>query len=390
MTDAIVPDVADPVELGLDPAAVAALLARAHREVDEGLLPSCQLALARHGRLALFATIGDAAPTSRYVIFSCTKALIATTMWQLLRSGEVALDDPAARYVPAFASNDKDTVTIEHLLVHTGGFPTAPMGSLEGADPDARMARYERWRLNFAAGSHFEYHPTAGHWVLADVIEAVTGTPYRDAVHGRVCDPLELPRLRLGEPIERQGDVNRLVAVGTVPTPEELEALIGVPLDLGDLVGEVTADALLSFNDPATRAVGVPGGGGIGGAADLALLYQGILHDPHDLWGPDRLAWATEVRCDLPDPIRGNPAHRSLGLMVAGDPPEAQLRGFGHGTSPTTFGHDGAGGQIAWCDPVSGISFAYLTNGLDQHVIREAKRKIGLSSRAAATVRGEG
>ena len=369
-----------------DDAVYAALLERAHREIDEGLLPSCQLALARHGELLAHETIGDAPPDARYVIFSCTKALIAGAIWQLLREGTLALDDRAATYVPAFGSKGKDVVTIEQLLVHTGGFPMAPMRVTEGADPARRAERYASWRLDHEPGTYFEYHPTAGHWVLADVIEAVTGTDYRQVVHERVCDPHGLHRLRLGEPPERQGDIQRIRSVGAPPSPEELEAVIGVAIDLSELVGEVTADALEGFNDPAARAVGLPGGGGISDAASLALLYQAILHDPHDRWGPDRLAWATEVRCDLPDPVRGNPAHRSLGLIVAGEPPDAQLRGFGHGLSPRTFGHDGAGGQIAWCDPDSGLSFVYLTNGADQHVIREAKRKVGLSSRAAATV----
>src|SRR5580704_10837465 len=39
----------DPAEVGLDPAKVAAFLERAEREVKEGLLPSCQVALARNG-----------------------------------------------------------------------------------------------------------------------------------------------------------------------------------------------------------------------------------------------------------------------------------------------------------------------------------------------------
>jgi CubicO group peptidase (beta-lactamase class C family) len=140
-----------------------------------------------------------------------------------------------------------------------------------------------------------------------------------------------------------------------------------------------------SFNDPEILAAGAPGAGGVSTAADLALYYQALLHDPLGMWDPAvRVDAATRVRCDLPDPLRGLPAHRSLGMMVAGDPPAAQLRGFGPGCSPSTFGHDGAGGQIAWADPVSGLSFSYLTNGLDAHVIRETRRKIGLSSRAAA------
>jgi CubicO group peptidase (beta-lactamase class C family) len=51
--------------------------------------------------------------------------------------------------------------------------------------------------------------------------------------------------------------------------------------------------------------------------------------------------------------------------------------------SAHAFGHAGAGGQIAWADPASGISFCYLTNGLDAHVLREARRGLALSSHAA-------
>ncbi|MEZ5134327.1 MAG: serine hydrolase domain-containing protein [Acidimicrobiales bacterium] len=126
-------------------------------------------------------------PDQRYVIFSCTKALIAAVIWQLLRDGELRLDDTAAGYVEAFASNGKDGITIEQLLVHTGGFPTAPMPPADGADPNRRAERYARWRTTFEPGTHFEYHPTAGHWILADVIEAITGTDYRTVVHERAA-----------------------------------------------------------------------------------------------------------------------------------------------------------------------------------------------------------
>ena len=60
--------------------------------------------------------------------------------------------------------------------------------------------------------------------------------------------------------------------------------------------------------------------------------------------------------------------------------------GFGKGSSPRAFGHDGAGGQIAWADPDSGLSFCYLTNGLDQNILREKRRTLGIGSRAAALI----
>src|ERR671923_269284 len=46
--------------IGVDAAKVAELLVRARREIDEGLLPSCQLALARDGKLVAFESYGAA------------------------------------------------------------------------------------------------------------------------------------------------------------------------------------------------------------------------------------------------------------------------------------------------------------------------------------------
>ncbi len=84
----------------IDPSALDALLARARREVDDGLLPSCQVAVARHGEVVALETFGDAGDSSRYVIFSCTKALIAGAVWLLLADGSLVLDQPVGRPDP--------------------------------------------------------------------------------------------------------------------------------------------------------------------------------------------------------------------------------------------------------------------------------------------------
>ncbi|HUZ44394.1 MAG TPA: hypothetical protein VMU63_08290 [Acidimicrobiales bacterium] len=55
----------DAESAGLDPERVEALVERARREVDQGLLPSCQLAIARHGQLGVLRTIGEADNSSR-------------------------------------------------------------------------------------------------------------------------------------------------------------------------------------------------------------------------------------------------------------------------------------------------------------------------------------
>jgi CubicO group peptidase (beta-lactamase class C family) len=82
----------------------------------------------------------------------------------------------------------------------------------------------------------------------------------------------------------------------------------------------------------------------------------------------------------------GTPANRSLGLIIAGDDGKAGARGMGHTVSARAFGHNGAGGQIAWADPATGLSFCYLTNGLDQDELRQWRRTTGIGSRAANCV----
>ena len=47
------------------------------------------------------------------------------------------------------------------------------------------------------------------------------------------------------------------------------------------------SETAFDLNHPATRAAGVPGGGGIIRAADLALFYQALLHNPGSLWKPE-------------------------------------------------------------------------------------------------------
>jgi CubicO group peptidase (beta-lactamase class C family) len=372
-------------DAGLDPVKVGELLDRARREIDDGLLPSCQLALARDGEVAWTVTLGQATPDSRYVIFSCTKALTAGAVWLLLGEGAITRDLRVAEVIPEFATNGKDVVTVEQLLTHTSGFPHAPLGAPAWADHDARLEAYAKWRLNWEPGTRFEYHPTSAHWILGELVERVTGIGLGDYLTSRVLDPLGLTTLRLGVPAEEQDDIQALVTTGEPPSSAELEAALGIPdLTLDTLLGEVTPKAMMEFNDPVNRSIGVPGAGGVSTAADLALYYQALLHDPDGLWDPAVLhAGTAEIVCDLPDPLRRGASMRTLGLIAAGDDGEAATRGMGFTVSNRAFGHNGAGGQIAFADPATGLSFVYLTNGLDAHLIREWKRTAGLASRAA-------
>ncbi len=367
----------------LDRAKVDALLERARREIDDGLLPSCQLALARDGEVVVNEAFGDTTVDTRYVIFSCTKGIVAGAIWLAFGDGTLRPEQRVAEVLPAFGTNGKDVVTVEQLLLHTSGFPRAPMGPGIWGDRDKRLERYAHWRLNWEPGSRMEYHPTSAHWVLADVLQEATGQDYRQFVAERITEPLGLKSMALGVPAAEQDDIATLVECGEPPDADEVERLFGVreiPL------GEVTEEALLHFNKPDVRAVGVPGGGAVSRASDVALYYQGLLHNPGGLWDAHVLADGTGVvRNTFPDPLMGGvPANRTRGLVVAGDDGKSAFRGFGRTVSGRAFGHMGAGGQVAWADPATGLSFCYVTNGLDANLLRSGRRGTSLSSKAAA------
>jgi len=219
-------------------------------------------------------------------------------------------------------------------------------------------------------------------WVLAEIIERRGGIAFQQFIRERIVEPLGLPDLYVGLPADQNERVLPCTMVGDPLTSEDYQRL-GVP---EPPVTEVTEDAILNFNRPEVRAVGVPGGGGITNAATLALFYQALLTGGRDgtrVWTEETLRNARSVRTgELKDPVFGKRVSRGLGIIIAGDE-ERSYRGFGKTNSALAFGHNGAGGQLAWVDPASGISLAYLTCGHDRNSIREARRGVAISSLAA-------
>ena len=383
-----------PREVGLDPVRVDELFKRARREVSEGLLPSCQIAIARNGKIGAMKTFGHAVQggddkpatdATLYCVFSCTKAIVSSAIWILLGDRKLDLNERAADIVPEFATNGKDAITVEHLLLHTGGFPNAPYAQTHWLDHDKRLERFKAWRLEFPVGERFIYHATSAFWVLAEIIERRSGQDFRVFVRDRIARPLGLPDLRLGIPRGEHARMADIIHVGAALTPEEMKKLGLPPMP----ETEVTETAINGFNDPIVRESGVPGGGGIMTAGELALFYQGLLHNPptadgSPVWKPETLREALRVRSgDYFDPIFKYKCNRALGLIVAGGDGLANYRGFGKTNSPSTFGHNGAGGQLGWGDPATGVSLGYCTNGFDRNDLRQGRRGVAISSFAA-------
>jgi len=378
---------ATPEELGIDAERLEALYARAKRDVDDGTLKSAQVAVARQGKLAGVRTFGtvqhngeeeevEATNETLYTIFSSTKAIVGAAAWTVCEDGLLKIEEKVSDIIPEFGTNGKEEITVEQVMCHIAGFPLAPFAAQDWDDKERRLERFASWRLNWEPGTKFEYHATSAHWIIAELIERRTGKDFRAYVRDRILEPMGLDDLFIGLPRNENGrvaDVRHLVP--PVPPPGGW--------------GEVTPDAIKNFNRPEVRAVGVPGGGGIGGAAQLAMFYQPLVNggqttDGKHILKPETIEWATEVRTKDFHlvPLLDYPVNRALTVVVAGDDGNQSLRGFGKSTSPRAFGHGGAGGQIGWGDPESGISVGYCTDGFVD-VETQGRRITAISSLAA-------
>ena len=325
-----------PEDIGIDSEKLEAVFARAKRDVDDGVLPSAQVAVARQGKLAGVRTYGVArhgeseAPATNdtlYTIFSSTKAIIAVGRLDAVRRWLAEARRARVRTsFPSSARTAKRSSRSNRRCSTSAAFPMAPFGALDWDNRERRLQRFSTWRLNWEPGSQFVYHATSAHWVLAEIIERRTGKDFRAYVRERILDPMGLADFYVGLPSDENGRVADVYHVDPpVPPPGGW--------------GEVTPDAILSFNRPEVRAVGVPGGGGITTAAGLAMFYQPLINGGATAGGTrimkaETIEWATQVRTKdfHREQILDYPINRALAVVVAGDDGYQAFRGFGKTT----------------------------------------------------------
>src|SRR5262249_37298260 len=101
-----------------------------------------------------------------------------------------------------FATNGKDAVTVEHVLTHTAGFPFAPLKFPAMLDRQSRLEAFARWRLDWPPGSRLQFHLTSAAWLIAELIDRRTGSPFADYLRRETGDPLG-PGLILPLPAEQ-------------------------------------------------------------------------------------------------------------------------------------------------------------------------------------------
>ena len=197
-------------------------------EVDAGKIPGAVILIQQHGKAAYYRKLGvrDVAtklPMTDDTIFhlySMSKPITSVAAMMLVDDGKLALDDPLAKYIPAFADvkvgvakpgedgkphlvmePPKRPITIEDLLRHTSGITYGFYGDslvrklyaasniYEGDFDNAQFAeRLAKLPLADQPETLWDYgHSTD---VLGRVIEVVSGKSLYQFERERLFDPL--------------------------------------------------------------------------------------------------------------------------------------------------------------------------------------------------------
>ncbi len=339
-------------QLGFHEPALEKLMGVINRHIAEGRYPGAQIALARHGQLALSKTFGDAsiegnkmaADDTLWLLFSNTKVITAMGIWALVEDGLLSFSDRIAEHMPEFAQHGKGDITLAQVLSHRAGFPSQNVTPAVWTDHVELRKQVCNFTLEWTPGTRLHYHPRAALWVAAALIETVSGIDYRDFLRQRIIEPLGLARdIYVGMPDAEHGRAATIYEPGANRTQR----------------------ALTDENTAPFRRAGVPSGGGYATARGMAALYQMMVNfgklNGARIFSRRLVEFVTRNHTgDMVDGGMEMPMHRGLGVHVRGH--SEKIRGLGAIASPRTFGHGGVGTSYCWADPDSGVSFCYVTN----------------------------
>jgi uncharacterized protein YbbC (DUF1343 family)/CubicO group peptidase (beta-lactamase class C family) len=283
---------------------------------------------------------------------SVTKVVATTTsVMMLVEQGKVRLADAAAKYIPEFAKNGKDRVTIRDLMTHMSGLP--PDLSLKnpwtGADTAIALACDEK--LTEPPGRRFVYSDI-NFIVLAEIVKRVSGQPLDVYAAEHIFKPLGMTETMFTPPASlrpRIAPTEKCVADDPIPCD---------PSSGGVLRGVV--------HDPTSRRMGgVAGHAGLfSTAADLTIFCRMLLnggvgpsiaaHTP----GARILAPLTIGRMTSPATAVGESNVRGLGW----DLDSAYSANRGEILPLGSFGHTGYTGTSLWLDPATKVFIIFLSN----------------------------
>lgn len=180
------------------------------KAISEKVMPGAVVLVARHGTIVKQEAYGYAArykdsdftemehpvktqKNTIYDLASMSKLFTATAVMQLWDQGKFDLDDPVADYIPEFAENGKEDVTIRQLLTHTSGFrpdPPTPLYKI-GGDRQDRLDYVLKEPLENPPGTHYVYSDI-NFMTLGVLVEHLSGQREDAYVHDHITVPLQM------------------------------------------------------------------------------------------------------------------------------------------------------------------------------------------------------
>jgi CubicO group peptidase (beta-lactamase class C family) len=142
---------------------------------------------------------------TRFQIASVSKQFTAAAVLVLVHRGHLAVGDPVARWFPG-GPDGWQAVTVHHLLTHTSGvghwedFPEIDIFAT--MSDEELLGAIQGHQLLDPPGVRFSYS-SLGYWLLAQIVEKVSGQPYAQFLSQTVLEPAGLAETFAGSPRER-------------------------------------------------------------------------------------------------------------------------------------------------------------------------------------------
>ncbi len=329
--------------------------------IHDASIPGAVLVVGHDGRVIYRKAYGSRALEPRHeamtldTIFdvaSLTKVIVTTTaVMQLVEKGKVRLNDPVAKYVPEFAQNGKEEITVRQLLTHYSGL---------SPDLDLKAAwtgKQKGYEMAFAQapedspGSRFSYSDV-NFIVLGALVERVSGETLDEYAMRRIFSPLKMTHTRFVPPAAWR------MKIAPTQYDENEHMLRGV------------------VHDPTVRRMGgVAGQAGLFSTGDdLAKFAQALLNG-----GDGILSSLSVEKMTSPEQPPSAPVLRGFGWDI--DSPFSSNRGD---LLPVgSFGHTGFTGTSMWIDPTTQSYIILLTNVVHP---RGKGNAIALRSKVATAV----
>jgi len=309
--------------------------------ITEGVYPGAVAVIGTSDRILLARgyghftwNAGSSVPDPDSTLFdlaSLSKVVATTTAIMLLADrGQLALQQPVQRYLPAFAGDGKDQVTVRLLLEHRSGLRAGLRLDTLARDAAEARALVLAEPLRWPPDSRTLYSDLNA-MLLGWIVEAVAGEPLDVFAAREVFGPLQMTSTQYRPP----------------------KALVPRIMPVGLWHGHAIAGEVHDQN--AARLGGVAGHAGLYvTGADLArfaqfMLRRGTLPDGQVL-----------VRAGAIDTfIRRGPGNRGLGWESRDT---TATDNSGHLMSAATYGHTGFTGTSLWIDPERDLFVILLTN----------------------------